>query len=87
MILNNSSYRILKQRIHGMKGLAAQADRYIAMDLENPRVDFVRLAESLGVGAVRIERAADVGPAIKRALAAGVPTLLDVQLDRSFKAA
>ena len=57
VILNNASYRILKQRIHAMKGFAAQADQYIAMDLEDPRVDFVRLAESLGVRAERIEKA------------------------------
>ena len=85
MILNNASYRILKQRIHGMKGLAAQTDRYIGMDIEDPRIDFVRLAESLGVGAQRVERARDVGPALARAVGAGQPTLLDVQLDRSFK--
>jgi benzoylformate decarboxylase len=87
VILNNASYRILKQRIHAMKGFAAQADRYVAMDLDDPRVDFVRLAESLGVRAERIEKAAEVGPALGRALAAPGPTLLDVELDRSFKPA
>jgi benzoylformate decarboxylase len=85
VILNNASYRILKQRIHGMKGLAAGADRYIAMDLVEPAVDFVRLAGSLGVRAERIERVADVGPALARALASSEPTLFDVGLDRSFK--
>jgi benzoylformate decarboxylase len=87
VILNNSSYRILKQRIHAMKGLSAQADQYVAMDLEDPRVDFVRLAESLGVQAERIEKASDIGPALGRALSAPGPTLLDVELDRSFKPA
>lgn len=87
VILNNASYRILKQRIHAMKGFAAQADRFIAMDLDDPRVDFVRLAESLGVRAERIEKPADVGPALGRALATPGPTLLDVELDRSFKPA
>jgi benzoylformate decarboxylase len=87
VILNNSSYRILKQRIHAMKGLAAQADRYVAMDLDDPRVDFLRLAESLGVRAERVEKTADVAPALGRALAASGPTLLDVELDRSFKPA
>ena len=86
VILNNSSYRILKQRTHAMKGLAAQTDRYVAMDLDDPRVDFVRLAESLGVSAERIEKAADVVPALGRALASSGPTLLDVELDRTFKA-
>jgi len=57
------------------------------MDLEDPRIDFLRLAESLGVRAERIEKAAEVGPALSRALAAPGPTLLDVELDRSFKPA
>jgi benzoylformate decarboxylase len=85
VILNNSSYRILKQRTHAMKGLAAQTDRYVAMDLDDPRVDFVRLAESMGVSAERIEKAAEVAPALDRALASTGPTLLDVELDRTFK--
>jgi thiamine pyrophosphate-dependent acetolactate synthase large subunit-like protein len=55
------------------------------MDIEDPRIDFVRLAESLGVGAQRVERARDVGPALAGAIGGGQPTLLDVQLDRSFK--
>jgi benzoylformate decarboxylase len=87
VILNNSSYRILKQRTYAMKGLAAQADRYVAMDLDDPRVDFVRLAESLGVRAERLEKSADVGPALDRAIRTPGPTLLDVELDRSFKPA
>lgn len=87
VILNNASYRILKQRIHAMKGLAAQTDRYVGMDLEDPRVDYVRLAESLGVAAERIEKTAEVGPALARALAAGRPTLIDIGLDRGFKPA
>ncbi len=87
VLLNNASYRILKQRIHALKGFAAQADRFIAMDLDDPRIDFVGLAKSLGVRAERIEKTADVGPALGRALATRGPTLLDVELDRSFKPA
>jgi benzoylformate decarboxylase len=85
VLLNNASYRILKQRIHALKGFAAQADRFIAMDLDDPRIDFVGLAQSLGVRAERIEKTADVGPALGRALTTRGPTLLDVELDRSFK--
>ena len=70
-----------------MKDFAADADRYVAMDLDDPRVDFVRLAGSLGVPAERIEKAADVGSALHRALASSGPTLLDVELDRTFKPA
>ena len=40
-----------------------------------------------GVRGERIEKAADVGPALGRAIAAPGPTVLEVQLDRSFKPA
>jgi benzoylformate decarboxylase len=85
VILNNASYRILKQRVHAMKGLAAQHDRYVGMDLEDPRVDFVGLARSFGVEAERIEKLSDVPPALARALDRREPTLLDVALERAFK--
>ncbi len=85
VILNNASYRILKVRTHAMKGLAVQHDRYVGMDLDSPRVDFVGLARSLGVAAEGVSKTAEVGPALARALASGGPTLLDVELDRAFK--
>ena len=85
VIFNNRSYRILKQRVHALKGFAAQDDVYIGMDLENPLIDFVGLAKSLGVGGERVEKCRDVGPALTRGLAVGSPYLLDVQLEATFK--
>jgi benzoylformate decarboxylase len=87
VILNNASYRILKQRVHAMKGLAAQADRYVGMELDDPPVDFVGLARSLGVEGERIEKAGEIGPALSRALARRGPALIDLTLDRAFKPA
>ncbi len=86
VICNNASYRILKQRIHALKGLAAEADRYPGMDLDDPRIGFVGLAEAFGVAAERVLRADEVGPALARALEREGPTLLDVELERAFKA-
>lgn len=85
VILNNRSYRILKQRLYALKGTAAQEDRYIGMDLERPAINFVGLAAALGVPGERVEKAQEVGPALARALARRGPWLIDAQLDRSFK--
>ncbi|MBI4562291.1 MAG: thiamine pyrophosphate-binding protein, partial [Candidatus Rokubacteria bacterium] len=85
VILNNRSYRILKQRVHALKGFAAQDDVYVGMDLENPLIDFVGLAKALGVQAERVEKCQEVGPALARGLAAGSPYLLDIQVDSTFK--
>lgn len=87
VILNNASYRILKQRIHAMKGLAARAHRYVGMDLDDPAVDFVGLAGSLGVSACRVARAAELGPALREALRGSGPALIDVTLERAFEPA
>ncbi len=85
VIVNNRGYRILKQRVHALKGFSAQDDVYVAMDLDAPLIDFVGLAQSLGVAGERVEKAADIGPALARGLAAGGPYLLDVQADAAFK--
>ena len=85
VIFNNGSYRILKQRTHALKGFSAADDRYVAMDLDRPAIDFVGLARALGVPGERVEKTADVAAAVGRGLASGGPYLLDVPLDPSFK--
>ncbi len=85
VIINNRGYRILKQRTHALKGFSAQDNVYVAMDLDKPLIDFVGLARSLGVPGERVEKAADIGPALARGLASGGPYLLDVQVDATFK--
>jgi benzoylformate decarboxylase len=85
VILNNTSYRILKQRLVAMRGLAEQADTFIGMELTDPAVEFVSLARSLGVaaeGATTVHEATDL---IERGLKDGVPLLIDVAMDRAFK--
>jgi benzoylformate decarboxylase len=81
VIFNNMSYRILKQRTKALKGFSAEDDRYVAMDLDRPQIDFVGLARSLGVPGTKIEKASGIGPAVGRALASGGPYLVDVRID------
>jgi benzoylformate decarboxylase len=85
VIINNYSYRILKQRTNAMKGLAAQTDNYVAMDLDNPRIDFVSVAGGLGLAAHKATTLSDLGDLLEQALAADGPTLIDVEVDRSWK--
>jgi benzoylformate decarboxylase len=85
VILNNASYRILKQRMNNMRGHAAQTDLYVGMDLVNPHVDFVGLARSLGVAAERATTVADATALIRRGIAGKSPLLIDVQMDTAFK--
>ena len=59
MILNNTSYRILKQRLVMLRGLAEQADTFVGMELNDPAIDFVGLARSLGIEAERARTVKD----------------------------
>ena len=85
IIINNYSYRILKQRTNAMQGLAAQADLYVGMELDNPRIDFVSVARGLGLTAHRAATLSDVQDLLKSALRHDGPTLIDVEVDRSWK--
>jgi benzoylformate decarboxylase len=85
VILNNASYRILKQRVHGMRGHAAQTDTYVGMDLIDPPIDFVGLARSLGIAAERTRTVGETTDLIAKGLAMDAPMLIEVGLDRSFK--
>jgi len=85
VILNNTSYRILKQRMNAMREYAAQADHYPGMELVEPAIDFVGLAGSLGVRGGRAETLQQVQDLLTGALGRNEPFLIDVVLDRSFK--
>jgi thiamine pyrophosphate-dependent acetolactate synthase large subunit-like protein len=45
----------------------------------------VGLAKSLGVPGERVEKTADVGPAVTRGLKSDGPYLIDVRIDSTFK--
>ncbi|MEO8715105.1 MAG: thiamine pyrophosphate-dependent enzyme, partial [Acetobacteraceae bacterium] len=85
VIINNSSYRILKQRANAMRQFAAQTDRYVGMELDNPRIDYVAVAQGLGVEAHRARTIAEVRDLLAAGLLADGPTLIDVEMDRGFK--
>jgi benzoylformate decarboxylase len=81
IILNNASYLILKSGMAGMGGKAAKHDVWPAMDIVDPRVDFLSLARSFDVPAERVEKAEDIGPAVRKAIASGGPQLIEVVVD------
>ncbi len=85
VIFNNTSYRILKQRLHAQRGLAAQVDRFVGMELENPTIDFVGLARSLGIAAERAKSVHDATDLMAHGIKSGAPLLIDVPVDRNYK--
>jgi benzoylformate decarboxylase len=85
VIFNNSSYRILKQRLVAQRGLAAQVDRFVGMELTDPAIDYVGLARALGVAAERAASVHDATDLIAKGLKSDAPLLIDVPVDRNYR--
>jgi len=79
-VVNNRSYKILKNNLRGMGGDSVRTGRFVAMDVDDPPVDFVALAASMGVEATLVEKAVDVGDAVRAALERGRPHLLELPI-------
>ena len=65
------------ERVYGDDGMVAQ-------DLSQD-IGYERMAEALGGHGERVERPEDIGPALDRAAASGVPALVNVMLDRTYR--
>ncbi len=77
VIFNDSTYTAVKEE------QAAEHDRrFIAVDLKNP--DFVALAKSYGIEAVRAESPEALGEALEAAKQRSGPTLIDTPIDVHF---
>jgi benzoylformate decarboxylase len=85
VIFNNTSYRILKQRLVAMRGIAEQADTFVGMELVNPAIDFVGLAKSMGVDGARATKVKDATDLIAKGLKDNKPLLIDVAMERNYK--
>jgi benzoylformate decarboxylase len=70
----------LKERLVSFR----KTDKFVGMDIEDPAIDFVALAQSMGVPARRITDSHDIGPALRESLASGGPKLLDVGVANGF---
>ena len=79
VVINNREYNILKKFMRSQPHYASlRADRFIAMDLVDPLIDFMVLAASMGLPARRIDRAIDIAPALEAAISSGVPNLIEI---------
>jgi benzoylformate decarboxylase len=79
-VVNNRQYLILKNNLRGMAGDSVRTGHYVAMDIVDPPVDYSALAHSMGVAATLVEKAQDVGDAVRAALDSGRPHLLELPI-------
>ncbi|HUK91019.1 MAG TPA: thiamine pyrophosphate-dependent enzyme, partial [Blastocatellia bacterium] len=85
VVFNNTSYMILKGGLLAMKGASARQGVFPGMDITKPEIDFVKLAESLGVEGRRVDQAGDLRSALDWALSGNRPALLDVRIARDVR--
>ncbi|WP_208344994.1 thiamine pyrophosphate-dependent enzyme [Aetokthonos hydrillicola] len=73
IVLNNGLYNMCVQgtKMQGFKD----------MDAEIPQTNFVKIAYGMGADGIRVETEADILPALKKAMAAAGPFVVDVLVD------
>jgi benzoylformate decarboxylase len=84
VICNNAQYQILKIGAANMNLPAAQSGRFVGMDITDPEVDFIGLAQSLGIPAQRITEPDQLSQLVGESLAGDRPRLFDVQISRAI---
>lgn len=79
IVFNNSSFgNVRRDQLEKFDG------NVIGSDLDNP--DFVKLTESFGVEAYRVDTPAALRPALERALASDRPAVIEVPVERGSEA-
>jgi benzoylformate decarboxylase len=86
LVPNNTSYAILKSGMLSLDLASAKRGIYPGMDLVEPEIDYAGLARSLGVRAERVEKPGELRDVLAACLAGPGPALVDVAIDRGFKA-
>ncbi len=81
VICNNGGYRVLKMNLREYRGAADAGRPAPHLELTDPEIRFDRVAQDLGVPGIRVEHSDEIGPALREAIAAEGPRLVDVVLD------
>ena len=54
-------------------------DRFVGTNLKNP--DFAEVARAMGAQGIKVEKASEIGNAVKTAVASGKPTVINLVVD------
>ncbi len=78
IIANNSGYKILKNRLKSFHN----SESFIGMDLVNPEIDFVKIANSMGVDGKKIDNPSEIEQSIIEGIRKNSPYLLDMVIEK-----
>ena len=80
LLLNNSSYAILNIEMERVGVANPSAKAKSLLDLSNPTLDWVQIAEGMGMGASRANTVAELDAAMALAMQQRGPRLIEVIL-------
>jgi benzoylformate decarboxylase len=87
VVMNNREYNVLKNFMKSRTDYrSAQTGKYIAMDIENPAIDYLALAQSMGLSARRVTKAADIAGAVEAGIASGAANLVEIMISTNGRA-
>jgi benzoylformate decarboxylase len=79
VVMNNGEYNVLKNFMRSQSDyLSAQTGRFVAMDIRDPRIDYLAMAKSMGLPARRVSLASDIAAAIEAGIASETANLVEV---------
>ncbi|MEZ5219226.1 MAG: thiamine pyrophosphate-dependent enzyme [Ilumatobacteraceae bacterium] len=80
VVFSNRAYAILKVELVRTGALDSVATRLPLMDLDDPNLDWVKLAEGMGVSAVQVDTVESFSCEFAASMAANGPRLIEVTL-------
>ncbi|MCC6707001.1 MAG: thiamine pyrophosphate-binding protein [Gammaproteobacteria bacterium] len=81
VVINNREYNVLKNFMRSQPHyLSARSGEFIGMDLISPAVDFLALAQSMGVPSRRVSRADEIHEAVNQGIVSCRPNLVEIEV-------
>ncbi|MGD8317312.1 MAG: acetolactate synthase large subunit [Myxococcales bacterium] len=85
VVFNNRSYGILNIELERVGAESIGPEAKAQLDLSEPAIDFVSIAQAMGVPARRVTRAEDFSAALKNAFASHGPFLIDAIVPSEYE--
>ncbi len=79
-VFNNARYNVLMQVAKGLRAPNALAGRFVGMHVDDPGIDFLSLARSMGVPAQRAASPEQIAGAVAAALGRTGPSLIEIPI-------
>jgi len=84
IVLSNRSYQQVRKMKHLVMGEIAKG-RYLGTNLDEPEIDFYKLAESLGISAQKADKPEQLSKVLANALKSNKPNLIEVVIEMDIK--